>query len=217
MREMQNQTSPFLDLPAEVRGLIYEHALCEMGSRTLRERPIVKGLLVPTHASQPSLTRTCTLIRDEALPVFYSKNVFVCVIESAKALCSVRKWIPAVADRNVAQLQNIVVNGFDVMGSYRTMYKGPISFRLGVNLRSLTVTALYSGHGRRDEHLAWKCSMLKQMREEANGKAVTSKLLCKLLASFAQDYSDMEERFPRMHIDRGKSVFSSGLDETWDE
>lgn len=53
---------PLLELPAELRNMVYEFVLT---SPSALQRP-----------AQPALTMACRQVRDEALPLFYSSNVF---------------------------------------------------------------------------------------------------------------------------------------------
>ncbi|KAL6168120.1 hypothetical protein ACJQWK_05778 [Exserohilum turcicum] len=64
-----NQFSSFLDLPAELRNSIYELVLHEGTFDVFPNQ----------HSPKPqtlSLLSTCTQIRYEALPIFYSRNTF---------------------------------------------------------------------------------------------------------------------------------------------
>lgn len=60
----------FLDLPPEIRNIIYTLALTESGDNSIS---ICRG---SSHLSEPALTRTCNQIRQESLPVFYGTNRF---------------------------------------------------------------------------------------------------------------------------------------------
>ena len=60
------QPFPFLDLPAEIRLMIYGYAVTES-----------EPIYLDTLAAPPALTRVCRQIRQEALPVFLGANSFV--------------------------------------------------------------------------------------------------------------------------------------------
>ena len=64
----------FLDLPAEIRNRIYEHALPQDAMLLLPGACTHQSV---TSAVQPALTRVCRQVRAEALPVFYAENCFV--------------------------------------------------------------------------------------------------------------------------------------------
>jgi hypothetical protein len=54
----------FMDLPAEIREMIYRHALCE-------------GMIIQrTRRSFPSLLSVCSLIRKEASPIYFRVSRF---------------------------------------------------------------------------------------------------------------------------------------------
>lgn len=73
-----------LELPAELRDLIYDFALTS-------PKPLVTFHLDAyqkdsyTHATQPPLTRVSRQLRYETLPIYYSSNAFVLHTEGAKA------------------------------------------------------------------------------------------------------------------------------------
>ncbi|WPB05622.1 uncharacterized protein RHO25_010275 [Cercospora beticola] len=62
---------PFLDLPAELRLLVYEHLLVGDRPWTFWPRYSYKPKL------QPNIIATCQLVREEATPVLYGCNEFV--------------------------------------------------------------------------------------------------------------------------------------------
>ena len=62
--DREQQFGRFIDLPPELRNAIYEYYMADFPRR----------LTAPT---QPPLTRTCRLMRSEALPIFYHQTSFV--------------------------------------------------------------------------------------------------------------------------------------------
>ena len=95
MPEMSD-LSGFLSLPPELRNRVYEYALVsdtaiEFRVSRFRSRTLDTDALrmkrdqttrklkerLSRELEQPPLTRTCRVIRDEALPVFYGNNTFL--------------------------------------------------------------------------------------------------------------------------------------------
>ncbi|KAF2774114.1 hypothetical protein EJ03DRAFT_134 [Teratosphaeria nubilosa] len=80
-----------LDLPAELRDLIYEYAVTS-------DKTIVTFRLDKyqrdsyNQAVQPSLTRVNRQVRAESLPFYYACNTFVLHTEASKAL-DARRWL----------------------------------------------------------------------------------------------------------------------------
>ncbi|CAK4033158.1 Hypothetical predicted protein [Lecanosticta acicola] len=94
----------FFDLPAELRTVIYEHALGQ------KER-----IRVPKSAS-PSLLRTCTQIRNEASSIYYSTNSFQARVTHAfdnrapgEAENSLKKWLQAIGSKRAGQIEKLHV------------------------------------------------------------------------------------------------------------
>ena len=87
----------FLELPAEIRELIYGWALKS-------DKPTVTFLLdyhqrdVYTEGVQPALTRVSKQVRKESLPVFYASNDFVLHTGDPKA-SQTRKWLRCIETR----------------------------------------------------------------------------------------------------------------------
>jgi hypothetical protein len=69
---LQGQTSPIFNLPAELRCNIYEEVLVsKWPSLPLELNSPGGGSLLP-----PALLQTCRVIRHEAQPIYYSENTF---------------------------------------------------------------------------------------------------------------------------------------------
>ena len=96
----------FLELPAELRNRIYELVL-------VKEKPKLQCFLPPTIVSietmektqfiqQPALTRTCSQIRQESLPVFYGGNIFFISCLRYRPLI---KWLAIIGAKNRSMLR----------------------------------------------------------------------------------------------------------------
>lgn len=74
-------------LPPELRNCIYELVL-------INEVPYGHCHVDhKTYPEQPALTRSCKLIRNEALPFFYSKNTFMIDATSQRYVEAARRWL----------------------------------------------------------------------------------------------------------------------------
>lgn len=184
---------PF-SLPPEIRIEIYELAFLDYGTNW-------DLVLTPRDARKPPLTQTCSTLRRETLPIIYSNYRYVFAILDSKSLHAAYSWVAAIGDHNVARMQNIMAVGFDARLRQLTLYTNLRSFAL--NRRSLQTET--------DEHRAWMITMLDRMRTDAQGKAATSRLLCKLLASFAQKCWNHEDRQYGIGLDDLVNVSYSGL------
>lgn len=67
---------PFLELPKELRDLIYLYSLCPRGRLGFKVKWPSKYRGKPDHDQKLALLAVCRQIHDEALPMFYSRNVF---------------------------------------------------------------------------------------------------------------------------------------------
>lgn len=104
--EEHNYNTPLLRLPPELREPIWELAFRSQVALFSRSDPHGKRI-EPTEAVQPALTRTCRLIRREALPVFYAitrfcawwpgdcenTNLFLDAIGQANRMCIQNMYI----------------------------------------------------------------------------------------------------------------------------
>ena len=76
MAPSQSKPCPLLDLPAELRNRIYEHALATGPTHGRQDLPISEG-----RHNEPGLLRACRQTRQEATPIFYHRweafNLFV--------------------------------------------------------------------------------------------------------------------------------------------
>lgn len=106
--------SPFAKLPAELRNLVYSHAL-------KKDKPYVFGpirLQGPTPAEHErgaaenplSLAQTCKAINTECAPLFYSENEFAFSGFDRDSLVAFRKFKASIGDRNAAALQSIGID-----------------------------------------------------------------------------------------------------------
>ncbi|KAI9666592.1 MAG: hypothetical protein M1821_004528 [Bathelium mastoideum] len=117
-----SESSPrsLLDLPVEIRDLIYHQVLCPDDTPILIDQESIQ-------LQQPPLTRTCRLIRAECLPIFYGKNVFHTTIYKRhihdgpvfrmygfNAVWSgddLMLWLSMIGEENAASLRTIVFFG----------------------------------------------------------------------------------------------------------
>ena len=79
-------------LPAELRTLIYQYGLTEDDE-----------IAITRHLKQPPLLRTCCLVRNEALQLWYTSNTFIIYIPDCddtglhafeRHLSSIDAWLP---------------------------------------------------------------------------------------------------------------------------
>jgi len=82
--------SALLELPAELRNLIYEYTL------TAPDRLVLTNDTLP---EQPALTRTCRQIRSECLPMFYEKNQFRYYCRDFSRV-AINRWIDRIGTDN---------------------------------------------------------------------------------------------------------------------
>ncbi|KAK3714663.1 hypothetical protein LTR37_007643 [Vermiconidia calcicola] len=84
---LNQRSSHLLRLPAELRLRIYDYALSEDTQVVLLSDEGVK-------TGQPALLRTCRQIRNEALDLYYSSNIFVLVlnVNGRKAMETETAW-----------------------------------------------------------------------------------------------------------------------------
>ena len=84
---LDQSSSPLMRLPAELRLRIYDYALTEDTYVMLLNDEGAK-------TGQPALLRTCRQIRNEALDLYYSSNVFALVVDvnGRKAMETEIRW-----------------------------------------------------------------------------------------------------------------------------
>jgi hypothetical protein len=70
-----SETFSFLDLPAEIRLMIYGYAVTES-----------EPLYIDTLAAPPAITRVCRQTRQEALPVFLGSNSFITLFSAVPGI-----------------------------------------------------------------------------------------------------------------------------------
>lgn len=127
--------SKLLELPAELRVAIYEHALAEHfnlgigGSyKTSRTAPLVFGGDAVKRATQPPLTQVSRQIREETLPLFYQLNRFVLAVHYRLARSEVERWLDGIASQ-----PTIITNIWEITIKHRfgiLDFKGTIDFDL---------------------------------------------------------------------------------------
>ena len=103
-----DQNSRLLSLPAEIRIQIYELAFSDYPKRGIRN--LVDA---PEATRQPALTQICVMVRQETLPILYSKHCFVFGIWSWNTLVEACRWVTSIGDHNVARMQDIWVDGLE--------------------------------------------------------------------------------------------------------
>lgn len=75
-----SQTMKFTDLPAELRNRIYEFVLPSDEEDLIVAIPFKDGAM--SMGSQPAITRTSRMIRNETLPMFYATARFVAYVDN---------------------------------------------------------------------------------------------------------------------------------------
>lgn len=68
------ETSPLLDLPPELRTMIYEFTLLE--EKNIEIGNAASHPPVQQTWRAPSLLQTCRQVRNEASAIYYSRNIF---------------------------------------------------------------------------------------------------------------------------------------------
>lgn len=100
--------SPFMSLPAEIRVMVYSHLFPRYSlfdGEEQQDKPEKENL------AQPSLTRTCRILRNEALASFYNLNEPIIKIWHSKR--PMRKgysapWLQGMSKPEAAQIRTIV-------------------------------------------------------------------------------------------------------------
>lgn len=111
----QNSKCFFLELPAELRNMIYQHAclLHDLNSSQLYLN--VKTRKISTHASTKpriawGLARTNRQIREEALPILYSEmTLIICALDSAADTGAADSWLKIAHSSVLAAIPKIFV------------------------------------------------------------------------------------------------------------
>nr|POE49216.1 hypothetical protein CFP56_32366 [Quercus suber] len=130
--------SRLLDLPSELRDLIFEYALTSPSTVvTFRLDPYQEDSY--SQAVQPALTRANRQVRRESLPVWYGHNAFVMHTEATKADHTLR-WL-ACNERHLQLLRKVEV-WIRVLGT--------------ANLRSVASGAIGLEVRRRGGDLTWR-------------------------------------------------------------
>lgn len=84
--------SLLLGLPKELRLIIYEFVFAGHCTITIGQRTSPDHLLTDW-STRPGLTQTCSLIRQEASPVYFSSTHFVLNIQRSLCEDTVQRWI----------------------------------------------------------------------------------------------------------------------------
>ncbi|KAK5685860.1 hypothetical protein LTS10_001973 [Elasticomyces elasticus] len=95
------QRFPLFSLPAEIWLRIAEFAVLE--TKTINVTRATRMLDQEALVRQPALTRTCRLLRTEALPMFYRNNSF-----EARHFCEhacPRQWLVAIGIENLRRMR----------------------------------------------------------------------------------------------------------------
>ncbi|KAK5721851.1 hypothetical protein LTR15_006444 [Elasticomyces elasticus] len=107
----------FFRLPPELRNMIYDLVLPRNEDYTAVRPSTLMGLdhWLPS-ATIPQLLATCTLIRAEALPIFYGTNTFVLALgvdgwNNQGEFLDTLRWLKSIDSRGVANLERLVFFG----------------------------------------------------------------------------------------------------------
>ncbi len=84
--------SPLFRLPQELRLTIYEYAL-EPTGHTIIGTHAVNNRNLAEWPIQPGLVRTCSALREEALPLYFSQHHFHVALQSNKGMNMASAWL----------------------------------------------------------------------------------------------------------------------------
>ena len=108
--EKSDSMGLFSRLPAELRNVIWELVV-------LRDKRVVRFCsdlkedeAVVDSAEQPALTRTCSAIRNETIPMFYTMNNFF-----VRDIRSTRKWLGTLSKHNRERVDRVYISYHDWM------------------------------------------------------------------------------------------------------
>ena len=131
----QKQSSRLFDLPPELWIRICRFAVVK-GKITIRNSDDNKE--VARAVAQPALTRTCKVLREEALKLFYAANEFSFCDKSDTIHSGLRFWLYALGPQSAALVKNcsVVSKESDVV-QYVAMRMGicGVRFQDGAPLR----------------------------------------------------------------------------------
>ena len=102
-------TSPFIELPAELRNRIYEFAVIESDPIDL----IVCCCKHCPHMAivvQPAVTRASRQLREESLPIFYGQNLFLGQAYEGYVPAKMIRWLRAIGAQNRSHIKNLYVD-----------------------------------------------------------------------------------------------------------
>lgn len=104
--------SPFrlFDLPPELWLRVCEFAVLKPSPIRVGREPNLKDQVAVTQ--QPAITRTCRLLRHEALPVFYALNTFE-MLHHFGVPCP-RKWIEAIGCAHRKRMKSVLMCKYQV-------------------------------------------------------------------------------------------------------
>lgn len=107
----QSATRGFLDLPPEIRDVIYEHVVVKDNS--------VVTMLSNAHcfnsevsAAQPAISYVNKQTRQESLAIFYKRNTFTAEVSFREDLETTINWVLALGDEKVALLRRLSLSSW---------------------------------------------------------------------------------------------------------
>ena len=131
--DSQNQ-SPLLTLPTELRLAIYEYAL-ESTTYTLIGTHAVNRKNLADWPIQPGIVRANSLLREEALPVYFSQTHFHIALQSHNGMKMAIAWIKSNTHSNLRAFNHLRHLKF-VVGA--GIYDRPEEFVVDLELREIT-------------------------------------------------------------------------------
>ncbi|KAK3713502.1 hypothetical protein LTR37_008460 [Vermiconidia calcicola] len=135
-------TFPLLDLPVELWTRIVKMAV-------VQDLPIhdltvgMSGRLdLQDHVQQPAITKSCRVVRNECLPVFYSHNLFA--FSDEFELHGLREWLEAIGRANYQKIEKLSLNSpeNDLLPYLQEVFEGAT---LALTLKSSQKTSLGPG------------------------------------------------------------------------
>ena len=111
-------------LPPELRNVIYELVVTRKGKMAIVNQ-IISNIRSPV---QPDLTRTCSKIRTEALPIFYGINTFIVFFSSALMATPSRQWLRVIGKSNRDCMKEVLVPSRDWTGRDGRVPKADLPF-----------------------------------------------------------------------------------------
>lgn len=111
----QDDSCPFLDLPCEVRMIVYKWAILQPQTpgtsyEESKQLKAIRGFGFGPYTEAP-ITQVSKFVRDEALPVFYRLRRFPLVSRPSLTVPGSRRVAPAPLRSNVASARSLVPPG----------------------------------------------------------------------------------------------------------